>query len=337
MSLKRLMEEYLPAIEDELHQTIAQVDRPGLEMMHFMLAYHMGWEGEGAGAEARGKRIRPLLVLLSSASAGGDWRAALPAASGVELVHNFSLVHDDIQDQSPLRRGRQTLWTRWGVAQAINAGDALFALAFIALQRMEGTVSPQAALKAAQILQEACLTLTNGQYLDLSYEGRSDLTIEDYWPMVSGKTAALLSACTELGALAAQAKSDVCAAYQRFGHLLGLAFQAQDDLLGIWGDANLTGKSAESDLISGKKSLPVLFGLGQGGAFARRWLEGAIRPEEVPGLAEQLEANGARAYTQESAMELTAQALEALKDTGLQGEAGEALFSLARQLLQRET
>jgi geranylgeranyl diphosphate synthase type I len=336
MSLKFWMDECLPAIENELQQTVSQVERPGLEMMHFMLAYHMGWEGDGAGPEARGKRIRPLLVLLCCASGGVDWRVALPAAAAAELVHNFSLVHDDIQDQSPLRRGRQTLWQRWGVAQAINAGDTLFALAFIALQGLETTVSPEAAMLASKILLESCLTLTKGQYLDLSYEGRTDLTIEDYWPMVSGKTAALLSACTEIGALAAHAEPDIRAAYRRFGYLLGLAFQAQDDLLGIWGDANLTGKSAHSDLISGKKSLPVLYGLSQRGAFADRWIEGSIRPEEVPGLAAQLEANGARAYTQDQAIKLTAQALEALKETGLQGEAGEALSSLANRLLNRE-
>jgi geranylgeranyl diphosphate synthase type I len=336
MSLEQLTEKYLPAIEEDLRQAIARVKQPGLETMHFMLAYHMGWEGEDAGPEARGKRVRPLLVILSSTAAGGKWRSALPAAAAVELVHNFSLVHDDIQDQSPLRRGRPTLWTRWGAPQAINAGDTLFALAFITLQRLEETVSPQAALQSAQILLEACLTLTKGQYLDLSYEGRGDLTLDDYWPMVSGKTAALLSACTELGALAAQVEPEIRAAYQHFGHLLGLAFQAQDDLLGIWGDAALTGKSAESDLLSGKKSLPVLYGLSQGGVFAKRWLEGPIRSEEVPGLAAQLEADGARRYTQERATQLTTQALEALQETGLRGKAGEALFTLARRLLQRK-
>lgn len=337
MSLKDWMDVCLPAIEDELQHTVSHVEGPSLNDMYFMLAYHMGWEGEGAGPEARGKRIRPLLVLLCCASVGVEWRIALPAAAAVELVHNFSLVHDDIQDQSPLRRSRRTLWKRWGVAQAINAGDALFALAFIALERLGETVSTQAALHATQVLLESCLTLTKGQYLDISYEGRNNLTIEDYWPMVSGKTAALLSACTELGALAAQANPDVCAAYRRFGHLLGLAFQAQDDLLGIWGDANLTGKSVHSDLISGKKSLPVLYGLSQGGAFADRWVRGAIQSEEVPELAAQLEADGARAFTQEQATKLTAQALEALQETGLQGEAGEALSFLAHRLLNRET
>lgn len=326
----------LAAIEQELQQVVERARQPGLEEMHQMLAYHMGWEGEGAGPEARGKRIRPLLVLLSAAAAGGEWQRALPGAAAVELVHNFSLVHDDIQDQSPLRRGRATLWTLWGVAQAINAGDTLFTLGQMALLRLSETVSPQAALRSAALMQETCLSLTQGQYLDLSYEARGDLSLEAYWPMVSGKTAALLSACTQIGALAAQASDPVCAAYGRFGRLLGLAFQALDDLLGIWGDAALTGKSTESDLLDGKKSLPVLYGLSLGGPFAARWAQGPVSAAEVPALRAQLDAEGGRQYTQQRANDLTDQALEALQDAAPQGEAGAALEALAKKLLRRE-
>jgi geranylgeranyl diphosphate synthase type I len=327
----------LIAIEEELQRVVARARQPGLEEMHQMLAYHMGWEGEGAGPEARGKRIRPLLVLLSASAAGGDWPRALPAAAAVELVHNFSLVHDDIQDQSPLRRGRPTLWIKWGVAQAINAGDTLFTLAQIALLRLGQTVSAEVALRSSMILQETCLALTQGQYMDLSYEARGDLTLEAYWPMVSGKTAALLASCTQLGAMAAQADDAICDAYRRFGRSLGLAFQALDDLLGIWGDAALTGKSTESDLLSGKKSLPVLYGLSLGGPFARRWSQGAITAAEIPALAAQLEAEGARAYTMQRANELTDQALAALAEAHPLGEAGQALEALAKKLLQRDS
>jgi geranylgeranyl diphosphate synthase type I len=171
--------------------------------------------------------------------------------------------------------------------------------------------------------------------MDLAYEARGDLNIEAYWPMVSGKTAALLSACTELGALVAEASDTTCAAYREFGYSLGLAFQAQDDLLGIWGDAAITGKSAESDLLSGKKSLPVLFGLSQNGRFAARWNQGPITPEEVPGLAIQLEQEGAYIATQAQATKLTDQSLGALEQANPQGEAGEALRELAMRLLQR--
>jgi geranylgeranyl diphosphate synthase type I len=332
---EKLTQTLSEAIEAELHLAVDQADGKGLAEFRHMLAYHLGWEGAGAGAEARGKRIRPLLALLSNAAAGGEWRQALPAAAAVELLHNFSLIHDDIQDNSPLRRGRPTVWKQWGIPQAINSGDAMLTLAHLTLLRLAETTSPAVALQAARILQLACLHLTQGQYLDLQYEARGNLSLEAYWPMVSGKTAALLAACTELGALAAGASEACQETYRRFGYSLGLAFQAQDDILGIWGNAASTGKSAESDLLAGKKSLPVLFGLGQAGPFARRWADGPVQPEEIEALAAQLEAEGARAYAQETAGRLTGEALQALEQAGPQGEAGEALVELAKMLLNR--
>lgn len=334
--LDKLSSIMLPAVEDELHLAMKHVKGEGLEEMRSMLAYHLGWVGEGAGPAARGKRIRPLLALLSTAAAGGVWQCALPAAAGIELVHNFSLIHDDIEDNSPMRRGRPTLWNKWGVAQAINAGDAMFTLAHLALLRLEETASPKIALQAAGILQATCLRLTQGQYLDIAYEARGDLTLEAYRLMVDGKTAALLGACTELGALVAGVSDDIRHAYRRFGASLGLAFQALDDILGIWGDSSLTGKSAESDLITGKKSLPVLYGLQQNGPFSQRWNQGPVRASEVHAVADQLEAEGALAYTQEVAANLTNQALQALDEAGPQGQAGEALKSLAYKLLRRQ-
>ncbi len=326
----------LPAVEQELQDCVAAAQGPGLAEYAHMLAYHMGWEGEGAGPKAQGKRVRPLLVLLSAAAAGGNWQAALPASAAVELIHNFSLIHDDIQDDSPLRRGRQTLWTMVGVAQAINAGDALFALAHLALQRLAGKVSAEQALAAHHILPQASLTLTQGQYLDLSYEGRSDLTPADYWPMIGGKTAALLAACTELGALLGGADADRRACYRQFGEQLGLAFQVYDDYLGIWGDAALTGKSAESDLLAGKKSLPVLYALEQQGAFAERWAQGPLTAEDLPGMTLQLEVEGAREYIQHEADRLTQTALAALREAEPATEAGAALEELARRLIARQ-
>jgi geranylgeranyl diphosphate synthase type I len=335
MALETFLAAFLPAIEEELQSVVAQADGPGLDELREMLAYHLGWEGEGAGPEARGKRIRPVLVLLSAAAAGGPWEPALPVAAAVELVHNFSLIHDDIEDNSDRRRGRTTIWKKWGLAQGVNSGDTMFALSHLALLRLEASTPPAVVLRAARILLETCLQLTQGQFLDLSYEARGDLTLPAYWPMVSGKTAALLAAATSLGALAGGAGESAISAYREFGRTLGLAFQAQDDLLGIWGDAALTGKSAESDLLSGKKSLPVLFGLDQGAGFAARWSDGAIRADEVPALAELLEREGARAYTQETANRLTRQALDALASAQPQGEAGEALQALALRLVSR--
>ena len=336
MSLDALVALYRGAIEEELRQVVSQVKGPLFEPLHHMLAYHLGWEGEGASPDAGGKRIRPLLVLLSCAAAEGEWQTALPAAASVELVHNFSLIHDDIEDNSPLRRGRPTVWYRWGIPQAINAGDTMFILAHLAMNRLEKIIEPAASFQASQLLNETCLRLTQGQYLDLSYEERGDVALEAYWPMVEGKTAALLAACTQLGALIAGTTEDIREAYRQFGTSLGLAFQAQDDLLGIWGDAALTGKSSESDLITGKKSLPVLYGLTRNGPFAKRWTKGTITTGEVSDLAAQLEAEGARDYTRKTANRLTEQALGALETARPQGKAGEALVELAGKLLHRQ-
>jgi len=336
MTLTQLIETYRPAIEEELRNAVARVNGPGLEDLRAMMAYHMGWEGKGAGPEATGKRIRPMLVLLTTQAAGGEWRKALPGAVAVELIHNFSLIHDDIEDNSPVRRGRPTLWTQWGIPLAINTGDAMFTLAHLTLLKLKKTTNSLITLAAANVMQETCLLLTQGQHLDISYEDEKFLPIQAYWPMVSGKTAALLSACTEIGALVADADEDRRSAYCQFGRELGLAFQALDDILGIWGDAAKIGKSNASDLVAGKKSLPVLYGLAQNGIFAQRWLAGPIEPAEVPDLAAQLETEGARDYAQTEANRLTDSALKALEQAHPRGEAGKALIQLANQLLQRE-
>ena len=287
MSLKKQTEFLLPAIEAELQKQVSRLDDASTRLFHEMLTYHMGWTGEGAGLEARGKRIRPLLVLLTAASCiYPEWLRASPAAAAVELVHNFSLVHDDIQDNSPKRRGRPTVWTKWNMPQAINVGDALFVISNLAMMDLAKNFPADKVIRSANVLQETCLALTRGQFLDMSYENRNDLTIEDYWPMIEGKTAALISACTQIGSILGGADDSTIEQYRIFGRDLGLAFQVQDDILGIWGDEALTGKSAASDLVEGKNSLPVLYGISQKGRFAKRWAASAIRPDEVANVAQ---------------------------------------------------
>ncbi len=326
----------LTAIEVELQKQIARLDEPHTRLYHEMLTYHMGWTGEGAGPEAAGKRIRPLMVLLTTASCGADWQSALPAAAAVELVHNFSLVHDDIEDNSDKRRGRTTVWKKWGMPQGINAGDGLFVLSNLAITDLIASHSAETVVRAAQILHATCLNLTRGQFLDISYEYRSDLGVENYWPMVSGKTAALLAGCCHLGALLGGADEATQEAYRSFGHYLGLAFQVKDDILGIWGDEALTGKSAASDLVEGKKSLPVLFGLQKKGKFAARWAKGPIRAEEVEEVASLLAEESAYGSSHEAARQMTDLALSSLREADPQGKAGEALTELAHKLLNRD-
>lgn len=336
MSLDSISVIMLPKLEDELKRAVSLTDREGYGELYNMLAYHLGWTEAGSGVKASGKRIRPLMLLLTTSAAGYDWKAALPAAAAIELVHNFSLIHDDIEDDSPLRRGRQTLWKKWGLAQAINAGDAMFSLAHIAILRLEETTSKLVAFDATKILHASCLRLTQGQFLDISYEEDGNLSMDAYWPMVEGKTSALLSASTEIGAIIAQSNNQAREAFREFGKLLGLAFQTKDDLLGIWGDAALTGKSAASDLISGKKSLPVLYGLSLNGDFSNRWEEGPILPDEVPDIARLLESEGAREYTQKISDDLTRKALLALAEADPKNDARIALEELADQLLNRQ-
>ena len=326
----------LSHIELELQRQVARLDQPRTQHFHEMLTYHMGWTGEGAGPEATGKRIRPLLVLLTTASCGADWQNALPAAAAVELVHNFSLVHDDIQDNSPKRRGRDTVWMKWGAPMAINAGDALFVMSNQAIVDLKENYPAEIVVKAAEILHNTCLELTRGQYLDMSYEERKDLSIEDYWPMISGKTSALLSACCQIGALLGGADEDKQEIYRSFGHYLGLAFQVQDDILGIWGDEKLTGKSAASDLVEGKNSLPVLAGLRKKGKFAERWAQGPIKPDEVEEVARLLASEDGYGFAKEASIQMTDMAINSLREADPQGEAGEELYELTNKLLNRE-
>ncbi len=342
---QNLQQSMLEAIEIELKRQVSRLDEPRTKLFHEMLTYHMGWTGEGAGAQATGKRIRPIITLLSVASIqepkekdinDNYWLRASSIAAAIELVHNFSLVHDDIQDNSELRRGRKTAWVKWGAPMAINAGDALFVIANQAALDLREHYPAEMVVRAASILNDCCLDLTKGQFLDMSYEERTNLTMEDYWPMIGGKTSALLSICTQIGALLGYAQDEKIELYRLFGYNLGLAFQVQDDILGIWGDEALTGKSAASDLVEGKNSLPVLFALEKNADFAKRWKQGPISADEVGTVAALLEKEGGKAYAEKMSEELTQKALEYLKQADPQGEAGESILGLANMLLKRK-
>jgi geranylgeranyl diphosphate synthase, type I len=324
------------AIEVELKGVVNDLIPEEYGAMRLLLNYHMGWEEGPTGPAARGKRIRPALVCLCTSAAGGDWRSALPAAAAVELIHNFSLIHDDIQDNSPLRHGKDTVWVKWGIAQAINAGDLMFTLAFSALQRLRNGIPDHLALDAQQILTDTCIQLTGGQHLDLAYEQVRELPVDAYWPMIGGKTAALVACACELGALAAQNDAEQRLAFREFGKKIGLAFQVQDDWLGIWGNITQTGKSTESDLVSGKKTLPVVFALQKDQEFARRWRNGPIRPDEVSQMAGLLEKEGAKAFTRDCADQLTTEALQALDRAATHAAGKQALVQMANSLLNRE-
>jgi len=257
---------YLTALEQDLRGALAASEE-AVAPLYQMMQYHLGWLDERFHSVAgpQGKHLRPLICLLSCQSVGGDWRRALPAASAIELIHDFSLIHDDIEDESDLRRHGATVWRLWGVAQAINTGDAMWALAGLSMLRLlDRGYSAGTVLRVMELLHQTCLELCTGQYLDLAFQSAQLVSLADYERMISGKTAALFSASAAIGAILGTADGggeQVVDAYRGFGTELGLSYQIVDDILGIWGDPAVTGKSAASDLLERKKTLPVLYAL----------------------------------------------------------------------------
>lgn len=328
------VDEMLEAIEVELRRSVDLLDRDlGGEMVE-MISYHLGWREPTAG---RGKRLRPLLTLLTCQAAGGEWQRCLPVASAVELIHNFTLIHDDIEDQSDTRRGRITVWKRWGVAQAINTGDAVLILAHLACDRLRQTgLTATTVLDVQRALDEACLRLTVGQYQDLAFEALTDVDESAYLEMVEGKTAALIAACTQSGALVAAADGEAVDRYHAFGHHLGLSFQIQDDILGIWGAPEVTGKPAGDDLRSRKKSLPILFGMHTSDEFSALWNESHAGDPDIGAMTRALEQAGALEYARTAAEDHMQTALAALDAARPSQPAFEELRRLSINLLGRE-
>ncbi len=338
-ALKTLLERYLPALESELRDLFASAGSP-YTTYYNMLHYHMGWLDEelrpNPDQRRTGKRVRPLLCVLTCEAAGGTLEQALPVAAGIEALHNFSLLHDDIEDRSESRRGRPTVWKLWGVPQAINTGDGMFALAHLAFSRLpERGVSIERAFMALTTFGQTCLTLTHGQYLDMCFEDRLDVTVDEYLTMVEGKTAALIAASTYLGAFIAGADAITAGYYRDLGQHLGLAFQIQDDILGIWGDKGTTGKSTSSDIKTRKKTLPVVFGLERSPELRQLYASGAIPQDQVAWVAQALSDLGARQMAVAFAAEHHQKAMQALEKSGASGKAGQALKDLADSLLNR--
>jgi geranylgeranyl diphosphate synthase, type I len=309
--------------------------------------YHLGWrDTQLQPAESDpGKLMRPRLVLLACQAAGGDPAQALPLAAGVQLLHDFTLIHDDIEDNSDTRRGRPTLWSLWGLAQGINAGDGMFVLAHLAIHRLsEVGVPPERALAVLRRFDEVILQVCEGQYLDLSFEGNLAITPADYLAMIGRKTAALVAGSCELGALVGGASAADAAALGRFGVSVGLAFQIEDDILGIWGAPEVTGKPRAADLYRRKLSLPVVHALvhaPDGAELARLYTEGHMDDAAVERALTILDSAEARDYCASVASEHHQAAFEAIDGLDTTGDArAEAarvqLRALAESLIGRQ-
>ncbi len=289
--------------EEEILRLVRNRD-PSTAGVYEQCRYHLGLDG---ATGVSGKRMRPLLGLLAYASITGDHRGALPGAAAVELGHNFSLVHDDIEDNDSERRHRPTLWSLHGVPQAINTGDMLFSLSRVALHRLtdlgfgDGKV-----LRLMRLYDETCVALCEGQYIDIrTSESDEVMSVELYFDMIGRKTAALIAASIEAGALLATDDEHVIDRYRAFGWDLGLAFQLNDDLLGIWGDEQTTGKEP-TDVARRKKTLPVIYAVEHAGTEDRTRLielyaDHAPSAEAVAEIVAILERTGAKDYTRTQA------------------------------------
>ena len=303
--------------------------------LYKMVRYHMGLDRDAP----RGKRLRPLVGLLAYQSIAGDHVAALPGAAAVEMGHNFSLVHDDIEDNGSERRHRAALWTIAGVPQAINTGDALFTLSRMALYRLSDEGFDDArVLRLMRLYDKTCLALCEGQFMDIwTSEHDEWMSVDYYFDMIGRKTASLIAGSAEAGAMLATEDEDVISTYRRFGWSLGIAFQLNDDLLGIWGDAATTGKEA-SDIATRKKTLPLIYGMeharGIDAERVRSILAAAkadVSPAEVQDVGAILERLGARDYTRDQAQRYRDEALAEIGSVRLiDDEAVERLGHIVR-------
>jgi geranylgeranyl diphosphate synthase, type I len=300
--------------ESEILRVVADRDSSTIGVYE-MIRYHLGLDGSTG---PRGKRMRPLLGLLAYASIAGEHARALPGAAAVELGHNFSLVHDDIEDGDIEWRHRPTLWSLHGVPQAINTGDLIFSLSRVALHRLTDLGFPdRTVLRLMRLYDETCVMLCEGQYIDIATSASDEpMTVELYFDMIGRKTAALIAGSIEAGALLATEDEDVIARYRRFGWALGLAFQLNDDLLGIWGAEQQTGKVA-TDIARHKKTLPVLYAFQHADKADRDRLSvlsslGNPSEPEVGEIMSILERSGARDFTRAEAQRWRDECLDEL-------------------------
>jgi geranylgeranyl diphosphate synthase type I len=327
---------YRDSVQNELKEIINRTP-PSLCNI---LRYHMGWDnGKGCARQGKpGKFIRSILHLLSCQAVGGDATQVLPSAAAVEFVHNLSLIHDDIQDRSHERRGRPTVWKLWGKSQAINIGDFMFALASLALLKLQDNGVPsEEIVHSFHLLAEACKELCEGQCLDIEFENRVDITVEDYLNMIRKKTAALIAASTSMGAYLGKGGEKV-QYFHQFGEALGMAYQIRDDILGIWGMKESTGKSIGEDLRQRKKTLPVVYALRESkdkAKLERLYLQRHIEDRDVPIVEGILDQSGARDHAQNLVQECCRRALEQLEASGIERNRQAPLRQITHFLAER--
>lgn len=335
-----LQTRFLPDVKTRIRAAVPSSDSGFFKL----LRYHLGWEDlQGNPAnEDSGKALRPVLCLMACDLAGGDWRSALPAAAALELVHNFSLIHDDIQDGDTTRRGRPTLWSARGMPAAVAAGNAMRVIADQTLTTLtESGLPAEAAVSAAMELTQRYLEMIEGQYMDMSFEQAERVLVDEYMDMIGRKTGALIESAMYLGALVASGDPARARAFGDCGRKLGLAFQVRDDYLGVWGNPNATGKAVGADIRRKKKALPMVYMLEHATEEDLQWVTPALAEQEVSGenvdrmlaLLDRLEA---RLYVQRVAESQAEDALGAVTTLGLPEAAYAKLEAMAGFFVTRQ-
>jgi geranylgeranyl diphosphate synthase type I len=339
MALPIAFRRYQNALEQELRSVLGQEASP----LYTMMRYHLGWVDEhGRQQQNPGKMSRPTLCLLACEAVGGDWRTALPAAAAVELIHNFSLIHDDIQDCSWERRKRPTVWKIWGEPQAINAGDAMYVLAQLALFRLQGTgIAPGPIVILSRKLNQASLQLCEGQYLDIEYENRLGTSIDEYLEMIGKKTAALFECALFFGAFVGTSDERQVQSLCSFGWNLGMAYQVQNDVEGIWGAGEGQKQSPYTDIRSKKKTLPVIFALrrasGEDGEGMRAtYSKEMLSSSDINRVLAILDTTESKAYSEQVRDKYYRQCLEDLERAQLPPSPQRELKHVAAFLLGEE-
>ena len=341
--LPAMFDRYKDLVERGLSDVVPALSEDGLSVP---LQYHLGWadrEGNPAvGRTSQGKALRPTLCMFACEALAGNPAQATAAAAAIELIHNFSLIHDDIQDQDLERRHQATVWALWGQPRALVAGDAMQSLGDLAMLGSAGlSVSAETTVRVSRILNEAYLEMIEGQCLDLGFESSTSITTDDYLHMIACKTGALIRSSVEIGAALASDDGEVIGAFAQFGSYLGRAFQIRDDYLGVWGDESSTGKSADNDIRRRKKSFPAVFALERAAGTARDDLlriygQEELEDSDVERVMSIMDELGAAQYAQRLTRESAEEALRSLEKVALPAWARDEVDQLVDFLANRQ-
>lgn len=336
MEAPSILRGYRSDVELEVSRVVPQDGLPLYEIVR----YQLGWTD--AGQPSLGKCLRPALCLFACDALGGKREKAMPAAVAIELVHNFSLVHDDIEDGDDMRHHRPTAWRMYGRDHALLAGFALWSLAYKALNSsLERGAEPSLVLATRRLISEACNEMIEGQHLDLTYEQRTDVTLGEYTDMISRKTGALFQAALQAGAMAAGIHGEELERIGVFGRHLGLAFQIRDDILGIWGEGIATGKPVGADIAKRKKSLPVVHAFQQvvgpdRDALRNVYSKPDIDEGDIDEVLDVLQRWNCRYFAQGLAEDHRSRAMAALSQTNIPPSARYNFDQLTAFILERD-